>query len=116
MLTRLACCTCLAIALGACGDDGGPAAAPDADPGLPSFVVTNTDASGDVHSFTITCTDLASELPVTFVSDGPHSHSIRLEVAQLQAIHAGQTVEVEFTEGHGHSFSITKPDEACKTG
>jgi hypothetical protein len=105
----------LAIALWACGDDGGTAAAPDADPGLPSFVVTNTDGSGDVHSFTINCTDLASELPVTFTSDGPHAHSIRLEVAQLQAILSGQTVEVSFTEGHEHLFPITKPDDACKT-
>lgn len=115
MTIRLACCTCLAIALSSCGDDGGPAAVPDADPGLPEFTVTNTDSSGDQHSFVIRCTDLASELPLTFTSDGPHAHSIRLEVAQLQAILSGETVEVAFTEGHEHTFPITKPDEACKS-
>lgn len=111
---RLAWCACLAISSWGCDDDGATPAGPDADLGLPEFTVTNMDVSGDQHSFTIRCTDLASELPVTFTTDGPHPHTLRLEVEELQRIATGVAVETTFTEGHEHAFSITKPQDACK--
>jgi hypothetical protein len=96
-----------------CGDDGGMTVSPDADHGLPEFTVSNTDASGDTHVFTIRCTDLVSELPVTFTTDGPHVHTLQLSVEELQLVLAGMTVETRFTEGHEHFFAITKPEDAC---
>ena len=44
------------------------------------------------------------------------SLGITLEVAQMQTILAGDTVVVNFTEGHEHSFSIAKPIDACLEG
>lgn len=104
---------CLLLSLFGCGDDGAVAVMPDADHGLLEFTVSNTDDSGDLHSFTMHCSDLLSELPFTFTTDGPHAHTLQLSVSELQMILAGMTVEARFTEGHEHFFSITKPQDAC---
>jgi len=86
---------------------------PDANLGLTEFTITNTDASGETHSLTITCEDLQSETAITLVTSGAHQHSIRIEVADLEAIVAGDSVTLTFTEGHEHSFTIEKPADAC---
>ena len=113
-MTKWLCCTALLALLSSCGDDGGGAiVSPDADHGLPEFTVSNTDSSGDTHSFTIRCTDLLSDLPVVFTTSGAHTHTLQLSVADQQLVLAGMTVEVQFTEGHEHFFSITKPEDAC---
>jgi hypothetical protein len=104
---------CLIVGLFGCGDDGGTAVMPDADHGLSEFTVSNADDSGDLHSFTIQCTDLVSPLPLTFTTDGPHAHTLQLSSSELQMILAGMTVTASFTEGHEHFFSITKPQDAC---
>jgi len=100
------------LLVGACGSDSAPAT-PDADLGATEFTITNTDASGETHTLTITCLDLQSEVPIILVTDGAHQHSIRLEVADLATIAAGDPVVIEFTEGHAHSFTIVKPVDAC---
>lgn len=112
-MTNRLCCTALLALLSSCGDDGGAIVSPDADHGLPEFTVSNSDSSGDTHTFTIRCTDLVSDLPVIFTTDGAHTHTLQLSVADLQLILAGMTVETRFTEGHEHFFSITKPEDAC---
>jgi hypothetical protein len=100
----------LAFSLG-CGDDVSIQA--DADIGLPEFTIENMDDSGVLHRLTIRCVSLLSETPLTFVTDGPHQHSLQLDVAQMHSILVGDRVEVLFTDGHEHSFAIQKPDEAC---
>jgi hypothetical protein len=105
----------LLVLTSACGGggDGEEATEPDANLGLTEFTITNTDASGESHSLTITCDDLQSESAITLATDGEHQHSIRLEVADLGALLAGDPVTVTFTEGHEHSFTIVKPIDAC---
>ena len=102
-----------AIALTACGDDTSMQPAPDADLGTPEFTIQNMDASGILHSVTFRCSELLASTPQIFVTDGPHAHTLRLEVAQMQSILAGELVEVVFTDGHEHSFPIQKPEDAC---
>lgn len=102
----------LAFALGACGDDTTQPAA-DADIGIPEFTVQNMDASGIMHSVTFRCVELLASTPQIFTSDGPHAHTLRLEVAQMQSILAGERIAVVFTDAHEHSFPIQKPDDAC---
>ncbi len=112
-MARKLSCVCLLMTLLSCGDDGAAVVPPDADHGLSEFTVSNSDGSGDAHSLTIRCTDLISELPVTLTTDGEHAHALQLSVEELQSILAGMTVELRFTEGHEHFFSITKPTDVC---
>ena len=101
-----------ALALASCGDsDAQPT--PDADIGEPEFTVENMDASGVMHSVTFRCVQLLETTPQVFVTDGPHAHTLRLDVAQMQSILAGEQVDVIFTDGHEHSFPIQKPEDAC---
>lgn len=113
MAPRLASFCLAAALLGGCGDDAAAPDAPDADHGASEFQVSNTDSSGDSHSVTIRCSDLLSELPVTLITDGAHAHSLLLKVEDLQMILSGMTVELAFTDGHPHIFSIAKPMDAC---
>jgi hypothetical protein len=102
------------LVAGACGGDSKQEISePDADLGRTEFTITNTDASGESHSLTITCEDLQSETAITLVTSGAHQHSIRIEVADLEAIVAGDSVTLTFTEGHEHTFTIEKPADAC---
>lgn len=107
--------TCLALLIAGCGDDG-VSSAPDADLGLREFTISNMDASGEMHSFSFQCDELHADQPLTLVSNGDHAHAITLAVTQMQAILAGETVIVEFTEGHEHSVTIVKPGGACLEG
>ncbi len=101
----------LLVLVSACGD--GSSVAADADIGVPEFRIENVDDSGFVHGVTFRCLDLVADTPQSFVSDGPHQHTLRLEVAQMQSILAGELVELIFTDGHEHSFPIQKPEDAC---
>ena len=108
-LFSIACAAALAAAsLPSCGDS-----IPGPDGASASFLVTNQDASGHEHELEIFCSDLAKTSPVTYTATGPHEHTITLSVEELEALAAGEAVEISFTEGHAHRFVIQRPDGVC---
>ena len=86
----------------------------DASLGRTSFQVTNFDNAGHTHSFTIQCAELSNQngMMYTAVND-THDHTISLSGGQLATIMSGTPVVISFTDGHAHTFTITKPDNAC---
>src|SRR5690349_21772918 len=92
------------------GAPGGVSQPPPAStPGIP---VTNTDTSGHSHSFTIACADGQSPGRV-YTATGSHTHQVPLSAEQLDAIMAGQTVTVQTTDGHPHTWIIHRPNGVC---
>lgn len=95
------------------GGGGGGGSAPDAGAATAeSFVVTNTDSSGHGHSFQIQCAH-ATEDGWTYTAGGAHTHSVSLTSAQLQQIFAGQSVTVQTSDGHAHTWVIARPADRC---
>jgi hypothetical protein len=98
-----------------CGDDdGGGGGGIDASTGQTSFSVTNSDGSGHTHMFTMQCSDLSGGSAVNYTATGGgHTHSVPVSAADLTTIMGGGTATITFTDGHAHTFSITKPTNAC---
>ncbi|HUS67607.1 MAG TPA: hypothetical protein VMZ28_23890 [Kofleriaceae bacterium] len=95
--------------LGACGgDDGG---GPDA--AAATFIVMNQDDADHQHQLEVRCMDLIDPAPVSYTATGPHEHTIDLSAAEVEAIAAGDAVEISFTDGHAHTFVIQRPNDAC---
>lgn len=91
------------------GPSGGAA---DAAAAPTEFSVTNQDSSGHSHSFTIKCSHATAD-GWTYTAGGGHTHSVTLDQSQLQAIFAGETITVETTDGHPHTWVITRPEGMC---
>jgi hypothetical protein len=92
---------------------GGPGGSDGPDAGVPEgFAVSNADASGHSHSFTIQCAH-ADAAGWTYTAGGAHTHQVSLTAEQLAAIFAGDTVTVETTGGHPHTWVIARPTSAC---
>ena len=98
--------------------DGYIAEDPPAEPGGPDaggeteFLATNTDASGHSHSFTLQCAHAEAD-GWTYTAGGAHTHQVALTRDQLAAIFAGETVTVETTGGHPHTWVISRPGDEC---
>jgi hypothetical protein len=95
--------------LAACGGDG--SSSPDA--AGASFIVMNQDDADHLHQLEVRCIDLIDPAPVTYTATGPHEHTIALSAQEVEAIAAGETVEISFTDGHAHRFVIERPADAC---
>jgi hypothetical protein len=100
----------LAVACG--GDDDNP----DAISGQTSFGITS-DGTGAPHDhvLTVQCADLDNASNVTYQSSeaSGHDHRVTLSPEQLTSIAAGTAVTVTITDGHTHTWVISKPASAC---
>jgi hypothetical protein len=94
------------------GDDSGP----DAINNQTSFGVTS-DGSGAPHDHVLTlqCADLDNASNVTYTTSetNGHDHPVTLSPEQLGMIATGATVTVTITDGHTHTWVITRPATAC---
>ena len=77
-----------------------------------SFAVTNTDSSGHGHGFEIQCGHATAD-GWTYTAGGAHNHTVTLTRDQLESIFAGQTVTVQTTGGHAHTWVIARPTDRC---
>lgn len=101
------------LTLTACGDDGGGGDTPDANLGATSFQASTSDNSGHSHSITVQCSDLSGNTATyTSTEGGGHTHSVTLDSTQLAAIADGETVMVDTTDLHPHTWAISKGN-AC---
>ena len=112
--------------MSACGgdddDDSGPSAdaaagGPDAvradARSLDAFPGNTDDTSGHFHTFTVQCADL-TETQATYTASGSgHNHTITLNSLELANLAAGDTVAFNTSDGHAHSWTVTKPAMAC---
>lgn len=89
-----------------------PAADAGAGPGAAAFMVTNTDSSGHSHSFMIQCAHRGAD-GWTYTAGGGHSHQVILDRQQLAAVFAGETVTVETSGSHPHTWVIQRPATEC---
>lgn len=96
-------------ALVGCGEDTNSGA----DAGPSTFIVMNQDDADHQHELEVHCMDLIDPAPVSYTATGPHEHTIALSAQQIEAIAAGDVVEISFTDGHAHRFLIQRPDSAC---
>ena len=96
-------------ALSAC--DGDSSSSPDATSA--SFVVMNQDDADHQHQLEVSCADLSDAAPVSYTATGPHEHTIMLSAQEVEAIAAGEAVEISFTDGHAHRFVIQRPAGTC---
>lgn len=88
---------------------------PPPPPAPTSFSASSAgDGSGHLHTFTIQCTDLSGG-GKTYIGGPPsdHSHPVTLSAAQLTTLANGGTVTINTTDGHPHTWIITKPSDAC---
>ncbi len=86
----------------------------DASLGRTSFQVMNFDSAGHTHTFTIQCAELSNANGMTYTAvNDTHNHTISLSGGQLATISNGDPVVISFTDGHAHTFTIMKPDNAC---
>jgi hypothetical protein len=97
-----------------CGssDASTPSGAPVSDGTQTTY--TSSNASGHTHTFVIqnvvfTTAPAQGVNGATSTTSG-HSHDVAVTMAELQAVGAGQTVEVTTTSvgGHAHVFTFTK--------
>ncbi|HUH05689.1 MAG TPA: hypothetical protein VML75_27030 [Kofleriaceae bacterium] len=100
------------LQLTACGDDGGGGGA-DAAP-VTSFAVSSA-GSDHTHMITVQCTDLSSTGDVTYTSSnaGGHTHSVVVPAADLATVLGGGSVTITTDEFHVHTWTISKPANAC---
>ena len=77
-----------------------------------SFMVSNNDYSGHTHSFEVLCSELEDGKTV-WTAGGAHTHQVTLSDAQLATILDGQSVTVESTGGHPHTWVIQMPSGRC---
>jgi hypothetical protein len=90
-----------------------PVAPSGADAGTAAgFAVSNNDSSGHSHSFTIKCSQKGAE-GWTYTAGGGHTHEVTLDREQLEAVFSGETVTVQTSDGHPHTWVITRPDSTC---
>ena len=112
----------LLIKLTACSDDGGGGGTTTSGGttttgggggGNPAFRISNSDTSHP-HSFVIVCADVDKET-VTYTAGGSgHTHPVTLSGDQIADILDGQTVTVETTDLHPHTWTITMPSDGCE--
>jgi hypothetical protein len=92
---------------------GGTGDPPPQDPPPDSnFRVENDDNSGHLHWFEIACTDL-DDGRLVYTAMGPHTHQVTLTDADLDSILAGETITVQTTAGHPHTWVIAMPSQLC---
>lgn len=102
-----------ALTLTACGGDDDGGGTPDANLGATSFQASTSDNSGHSHSITVQCSDLSgNSATYTSTEGGGHNHSVTLDATQLAAIANGDTVMVDTTDLHPHTWAISKGN-AC---
>jgi hypothetical protein len=94
------------------GGGGGGGGNPPPPPEDGSFRVENQDGSGHTHWFEISCSELDAN-KLTWVAQGGHTHNVTLTQALFDAILAGDTVLVETSGGHPHTWVIAMPGETC---
>jgi hypothetical protein len=92
---------------GASGGGGGGGGEQD-----PIFSVMNSDQSGHYHSFDMRCSH-ASANGYAYTAEGGHTHRVELSRDDLARIFAGDTVTIETTDGHPHTWVIRLPDSVC---
>ena len=87
------------------GGGGGQQQTPD------RFTVANADSSGHSHTFEIECTDQGTG-NVTYTAGGGHTHQVALTEDQLDRVFAGETVTVNTSDGHAHTWSVRMPSSS----
>jgi hypothetical protein len=94
------------------GHDGTGNPPPDDGTDDANFRVENQDSSGHSHWFEISCANL-DDGTLTYTAQGPHTHQVTITEAQLDDVLAGDTVTVQTTAGHPHTWVIAMPSELC---
>lgn len=101
------------------GSDAGGTAPPPAGGGsdaggdLLQFRVTNSDTSGHSHWFWIECTQVEAGADTTYTAEGSHTHLVTVTGADLDRILAGESITLDTTDGHPHTWIIQMPSGMC---
>jgi hypothetical protein len=77
-----------------------------------SFLVANEDDSDHAHSFQMSCKRL-DEGQTVYTALGPHTHTVTLTEADLEAVLRGDAVTIETNGGHRHLWVVQMPAQLC---
>jgi len=94
------------------GGGGGGSGGGGGDEEDAAFTVSNNDYSGHAHSFEVKCTELEGGQAV-WTAGGAHTHQVTLTEAQITSVLNGESVTIETSGGHAHTWIVQMPSGRC---
>jgi hypothetical protein len=78
------------------------------------FTSSNQDDSGHDHTVQMRCSDL-EDGQLTYIAEGPHQHTLTLDLDDIEDLLDGRTVMFQTTGGgHNHTWQLRVPNNICQ--